>query len=256
MRPWAPLTPRCVAPHSTLHFSDNCIKIVLNTALFKCATGHWPECLPLNWSANLFTRTFLKYKSKNCLSAGSTELPFVDLRRLMCSSDDSVHIQVQWGQKWTEDILISTNSWLSEASIHNLPQSKLWPDFSKCSFFLHFCATSERKPSGFLFLLIDQDLQRANCGVGQHLNQSGRAREFVVFSHTPPLGVGPLWAPPAPKYFPNPAHLQVLPKSNPPRFGRKCIMVKLAVCAFSKKVTTHWEGRGCKSKAPDGHEVN
>ena len=49
--------------------------------------------------------------------------------------------------------------------------------------------------SGCLFLLIEQDLQAANCGVGQDLHQSGRAREFVRFSHRP-----------TPKYFPNTAH--------------------------------------------------
>ena len=90
-------------------------------------------------------------------------------------------------------------------------------------------------------------------GWGSTSISQGAPANLSYFPTRPHWGVGPLWAPPAPKYFPNPAHLQVLPKS---RFGRKCIMVKLAVCAFSKKVTTHWEGRGCKSKAPDGHEVN
>ena len=76
-----------------------------------------------------------------------------------------------------------------------------------------FCATilllkrwSRGLVVGCYFLLIKlQDLQQAaNCGVGQVLHQSGRAREFVVFSHThtthPPTKAT------HPKYFLNTAH--------------------------------------------------
>ena len=146
----------------------------------------------------------------------------------MCSSPGAVRTTMNRRHLVFNDFLTFRGFNPQLASIKALTR------FLKMQFFSSFLCNIREEAIWFPFST--HRPRSATCKLwGGAAPQSVRARPRIcrIF----PLGVGPLWAPPAPKYnFPNPAHLQVLPKS---RFGRKCIMVKLAVCAFSKKVTTH-----------------